>query len=252
MKELSTSKKIGKARYALSKSRSYTITIIILIVFSLIFPAGLIIQMFEKDYSETALIGFGFLSSLYTFNLLTITTVVPRCMGMKQRTVAKGNANMYDLFIQFPLTKKQVLTKAFKNWSLLSIISIATAITLCVIPMFYKRAQEVNSQIGFIVVTTVFVLITLEVVTILTSNCKFNRSTPFKVVYFFSLYGIFMFSMLCGDKVWFLKHIGGFDIFSGIVGVIILLCIIPLMWIITKVFLLDKKGKEAWHYEKIK
>lgn len=251
MKELNSNKKISKARFALTKTKPYIATIIIFALFSLLFPVVLIIQMFEDDYSDTALIGFGMMTAFYSYIVLILTTVVPKCLSAKQSAIIKGNANMYDLFMQFPLTKKQVLTKVFRNWAFSSIVPIATTITLCVIPMFYKRAQDVNSQIGLVVILTALVLATTEVFTLLTVNSKIHKSTPFKVTYFIVLYVVFMFSMLCGDKTWFLNHIGGFEIFSGIVGVIILLAFVPLMWIITKLLVIDANGKEAWHYEKI-
>ena len=251
MTKVSSSKKIGKAKFALTKTKPYIATIIIFLLISLLFPVALIIQMFEDDYSDTAIAGFGMMTAFYSYIVLILTTVIPRCLSAKQNGIIKENANMYDLFMQFPLTKKQVLTKAFKNWAFSSIIPIATSITLCVIPMFYKRAQQINSQVGLVVILTALILATFEIILILTVNNKIHKSTPFKVTYFIVLYAIFMFTMFCGDEQWFLNHINGFDIFSGFVGVVILLAFIPIMWIITKVFLLDKKGKEAWHYEKV-
>ena len=242
MAEINSNKKIGKARFALLKSKSYIITIIILLVCSLVFPAGLIIQMFEDDYSDTALVGFGLMTAFFSFSIFAFTTVVPVGISKKQRIAAKGNINMYDLFMQFPLTKKQVLSKAFRLWALSSILPIATTIAVCIIPIFYQKAQVLNSQIGLIVVLDFIVLVTIEAVNILASNYKINSSPPFKITLFISVYIAFMFNVIFGDKSWFLNAISGFDIFSGIVGIIITLCIIPLMWILTKVFLLDKKG----------
>lgn len=249
MKELSSSKKIGKARFALVKTKPYMVAMIFLILFILLLSVAVIIQMFEDDYSDTAIIGTSVLSSFLTYSFLAVTTVVPRSLSVRQSALIKGNANMYDLFIQFPITKKQLLTKVLKNWALISSIPIVTVLAMCIIPMFYKRAQEINSQIGLIVILTVIILSSIEVIILLLVNCKIHKSTSFKVTYIFVSYAIFMFVMTCSDKAWFLKSISGFDIFSGIVGVIILLAVIPVMWIITKKFLIDKKGKEAWHYE---
>ena len=251
MKELSLSKKIGKARFALVKTKPYILVIILFTLFMLILSAAIIVQMFEDDYSDIAILGTSILNSFFTYSFLTITTVVPRSLCLRQSALTKGNANMYDLFMQFPITKKQVLIKVFKNWAITSCIPIATGIASCIIPMFYKRAEQVNPQVGLIVILTTVILVALEAITLLLVNNKLHNSTSFKVTCFVVFYVVFMFFLICSDKAWFLKHISGFSIFSGIVGVIILLCIIPVMWIITKVVVLDKKGKEAWHYEKI-
>ncbi len=247
----SISKKIDSCRKALLSSTN-TFFMIVFLLFLLVFPCFVIIMMFERDSYNSPLCTFSFFSTVFSLFFYAFISILPVRISFRNKCAINGNSSMYEMFMQFPITKAHIMKKAFQKWCISSSICVATTVAMCVIEMLRNYEKPIDGKVGLAVLINFATLFVIEFLTIISVNNASKALVNVKRFAFVIAYVIYFGLLFSEHKKWFIDFTYNFKAFSGITGIIISVSIIPIMWLLTKIFVFDVKGKEAWHYEKIK
>ncbi len=251
MKSISAYKKVKKARNALYKGSGLTLMTKFYLGLAILMLGIGVAATLDKSSTETdglysIMIVNGIWMSMFCY---FFRSVLPNQITPKQRAMAKGNATVSELFVQFPVTKKDCVKVSFNEWVFTSLAPIVFGIYFCVASMVIDYLESEKGEIGFMIMTTVVSLAFVEYSSIIAVNHKKkykNVLTMILLIFYF----ILIVSSVFLSKLYFMQSFYSlFKFVAGPVGIAMLILVVPIMALLTKVFVLDTSGKEAWIYE---
>jgi len=251
MKTLSISKKIGKSRNALYKGSGLSwVTILyyclVLLMVGVCVGASLDKSSVEDGDMFTMLIAQVIWMSLFVY---FYRAVLPTQFSAKQRAAFKGNGSISEVFVQFPVTKKDCIKVSLMEWMKCSVPSIVLGIYLCIATMIFDYLSVQKGAIGFMVLMIIISTCFVEFISIISVNSKKDIKTKLYVILFILYFALIISSTFLAMMSFMEKFYDLFKAFSGPIGICLLILVIPVMYLLTKILILDKTGREAWHYE---
>lgn len=253
MKTWSTSKKILKARNAFYKKSGINLSVYIFKIFPIVMLGFVILattdmKSLHEDGLYSSLLSMVIWMSLIGFLFVAI---IPTKINKKMTAISKGNPNLAVSFSHFPITKIDCLKFSFIEWIKFSIIPFLGVIYLCIATMIFDYLEIVKGEIGFmtLLLCISFALSEFMSIGLINTSEKAYKNATIIIYSFYILmliFGAFLYNISVVSK-----FINKFEFVAGPIGIVIIILVIPVMYIITKVFVFDRKGKEAWFYEKV-
>ncbi|MFA5659020.1 MAG: hypothetical protein WC900_07030 [Oscillospiraceae bacterium] len=248
MKNMTTLKKIRKARYFISGGKMVTALKIIFLLFSAFMFAAIIRFSFWGDAASS--------SFVFVFNLIFMSqylffanAIIPNFAMQKQRSVLNGCGTLCDTMLLFPIRKNDCIRISFRAWAWASSISLLEAAILNGAVLI---SDKFDGNKGIFALSAIIIIAATSSSLILTMFSCIIKKKAVKWLWVFAtvLYFVFMFfSIFFAEMDIMSKIYKAFSGFSGIPSLIAIVLTIPVMYILTYLLLIKRKNSEAWYNE---
>ncbi len=248
MENISVSKKIRMARNSLYMGTGMRVFKVFFLLFSVIMGAAIINFSLFDDEPQTAFIfvfNFLFMSQYLFFT----NAVIPNFVSQKQRMMMKGCCSACDTLMLFPIRKKDCMKMSFRAWALASSISLSVVAALNVAVLFTDRYNDRKGTIAFSAVIVLFVVSATLIMTMFASvfgkkYMKFLGIAALIIYLCFFVFSLFLSGL--ESMSWVYEAFSGF---AGLPAIIVIVLTIPVMYALSSLLVINKKGSEAWYNE---
>lgn len=245
---MSSNRKIGKARsYIMNGNRKFKYEYLFILVILMLITSAFFFGIDKtKEYDSGFYLVMSQGSIFLIFSMICSLSIIPTVASKKQQSAIKGSATFSDVFSQLPVTKKQCLNYSFFQWAKISLLPIVGWSIICLQSILLPHLKQYKGEIGFVVFFVILFLASVFFSLLLVSNCSKRMktvllTTTLVLMFFFMFLGLFLYRFN-----FIFNIINKFDFLSGPFGIACLFLIIPVMYIIMRIFVLNKKGKDAW------
>lgn len=249
MENIRPSKKVSRALSRMYKGSGNFIITIIIAVFMLAMCVLAVLALLEKDEPlDSGSIVLMFDMVIFPVILISLKCISPMDITQRVRCRVKGNVSIYNLFCQFPIKKSTILRRNLKMWAVVFIIPSAVLIFVNILILINYNDGSSGGSVTFS--TLFFILVEILMAVMYCLGIKLFHSKIINRIIFWILYVVFMSAMLFNNTKVYEIIVNSFSYISPYINIAAVVLTIPVTILLSEIFVIKRKGKEAWYYEK--
>lgn len=241
-------KKIRKC-ISLTGTGLRTASIIFFSIFIVFFFVMAVLLLLLDTHADEGIFIVPFFLACFCGMLFAYSSVLPGNKNKKQRFTLNANVGLYDMCIQFPVTRKMIVKNTLYNYLKIFMPSYLLELTMCIIVFIKGATEKVKGYVGLSVAVVSLLLILIPVFTIIILNTSSKIVKSIKLGLFTGAYVLYFVVLFAMRSEALNKVAQKFAVISGAWGIVIVGCTFPLIIFLTDWLVLNSKGKEAWVYD---